>query len=277
MAAIALVTFNLPPPRPRTLKYTHLAPACAAHLQAYAVAHGYELLDRPPSLQGAAACWGKFTALLQALEHHDCAVWVDSDALVRDPSRSLAPLLATDGDLLAQDPAPWFARTRLDPLRGLAMQPVNTGVFAVRRAGADLLRSALSRAIVEPSGEDWNGIGDQEALAVVITEQHASKRIGYVAGLQLPPGDPGASLFLHLFGDRAAYRFPPAACRAVIAKLTPRAASLTTAEAALLHWCAVQSQHPGGPDRGGPERFGYDSATLDHTFQACLDDLRHLA
>ena len=277
MAAIALVTFNLPPSQPRTLKYTHLAPACAAHLHAYAAAHGYALLDRPPTLHGVAPCWGKFTALLQALEHHDCAVWVDSDALVCDPSRSLVALLAREGDLLARDPAPWFARTRLNPRRGLALQPVNTGVFAVRRTGADLLRRAFARAVATPPGEAWNGIGDQEALAAVIGEQQASGRIGYVAGLQLPPGDPGAALFLHLFGDRAAYRFAPADCWAVIARLAPRAASLSAAEAGLLHWCAVQSLRPGGPDRGGPERFGYDAAVLERTLRACLDDRRHLA
>lgn len=270
MGALALVTFHVVPASPSSLKYSELAPIAAARLRRYARAHALPLFERPPELAGSAPCWGKLTVLLQALERFDAALWVDADALVQDGAGAPQALLRAGGDIVAQEPAAWFARTRLDPARGRDLQPVNTGVFAVRRGGADLLRAALARATPLPAGREWNGLGDQEALAEVIRAGGHGARVAYVDGLQLPPASGGDALFVHHFGDRARYRYPQALCRTVV-RVLGRAPRLAAGQEALLHWCAIQRIAPAQADRGGPERFGYQPSALDAALRDLID------
>lgn len=269
MKRLALVTFNQPPKVQASLKYADFADAAATRLRRYARRQGLPLLEQVPDLRGAAPCWGKLTALLGALEAFDCALWVDADALVHEDAPPLAALLDLEGDIIAQEPSPWFARTRLSPARGWDMQPVNTGVFAVRRSGADLLRASLAKAVPLAPGKEWNGLGDQEGLAEVIRAQGAAARVGYFEALQLPPGSGETALFTHHYGDRAAYRYPAQLCRAVVRGLAARS-GLSATQEGLLHWCAIQRLEPAEANRGGPERFGYQSAMLDEAMKDWL-------
>jgi hypothetical protein len=263
---IALATFNFAPPGHPTLKYEGLGPAAGRGLRAYCARHGYAAFDAVPDLAGRHACWGKIPALRAALADHDWAFWVDSDALVTRPDQRLETLITADADLVAQQPEPWFARTRLDLVRGWAMQPVNTGVFGLRRTdwSLRLLEAAEARARPEAPGQPWDGRGDQEAICEVLADWGLD-RVAHAASLQTPPGGPPA-LFSHLFGDRAQARYPADVCRAVVATLVSTPAPLLARRGLLelLHWCAIQNLDPEAPlHRGGPERFGYVPQALD--------------
>ena len=271
MERLALATFNAPPLAAASLKYDEFAATAGERLRRQARRQGLPLLDQAPDFQGAAPCWGKLTVLLQALTIFECVLWVDSDALVNEGAFRLSDLMSVPGDIIAQEPTPWFERTRLSPERGLLLQPVNTGVFAVRRAATDLLDSALALAQPLAARAEWNGLGDQEALARIIRATGAASRISYVAGLQLPPAACGEASFTHYFGDRAEYRYPERLCRAVVRALAG-APRLGAREQALLHWCAIQRRTPGGADRGGPDRFGYEPEELDAALREFLHE-----
>ena len=267
---IALVTFNVVPAAAATLKYTVLGPLATTGLRAYASQHGYALYDEAPAPNPLPACWGKFAALRQALDRHEWAVWVDSDALVMQTQIPLEPFLATAADVVAQDPLAWFRRTRLDPIRGRMLQPIHTAVFAVRRSpmGFALLDRAANSPRRSLGPRPWDGLGDQEAMATAVATLAAWDAIATVPGLQVPPGEAETGVFMHLFGDRGGHRYTAAACEAVVRRLVPATSDLGRDAAGLLHWCAIQCLEPNGPERGGPERFGYMPDRLDATMAA---------
>jgi hypothetical protein len=92
--------------------------------EAFAALHGYELIvcTDPEVSAGRAPSWGKVPLLTATLATHDRAVWVDTDAVIVDPSRDI-----------------FAAVTRRRPL-GLVvhhyagLEVPNAGVLAVRRS-----------------------------------------------------------------------------------------------------------------------------------------------
>ncbi|WP_029031723.1 hypothetical protein [Salinarimonas rosea] len=276
-ARIAIVTGNAPPEDSAGLKYTRLGPIGIAAARAYATRHGYGFSGTLPDVGVRPACWAKIPALLAALESHDWAVWVDSDAVALAPARDLAPLLATDADIVAQDPDAFFADLGLDPVLGRASQPLHTCVFALCAGGfaRDLLAAAWEETQFVKPAAPWNGIGEQEAINAVLKRRPpAPGRIRYVGDLQAPPrlASP-TTRFVHFYGDRAAPLVPEATAARVLDAFEDavRAGRGRAMDLGLVHLCAIQRSAPGGPiDRGGPERFGYDAAALRAAARAFL-------
>lgn len=276
MANVAVVTFAVPPEPAETLKYTMLAPLAARAARGWCERHGYAFRDQPPPLSGRHPCWGKIPAILAALDDHEWVLWMDADAVPVAPELSLAPLIATGAALVAQWPIPWFDLIGLSHARGWRSQPVNTGVFLVRRCdwSRSLLRAAWLRSHAAMSGARWNGRGDQEAIAEELAGSPGERHIAYVPGLQRSPQQPDQpAIFAHLYGDHADFRYPAERCRAAFRRLAadPAATAVAPDRLTLLHWCAIQNLDPACPlRRGGPERFGYDAEELDRTMATIL-------
>lgn len=269
MPDVAVVTFNIPPERVETLKYSELGRIAGRNLGAYCERHGYAFSSEAPELEGRHACWGKIKSILTALDRHEWVLWADSDVLVAQPEWRLEPMLDGSADMVAQWPLEWFDLLRLDHARGWRTQPVNTGVFITRRSAwsVNLLRNAWLRSRPATRGQRWNGVGDQEAIAAELRTGGLIGHISYVPTLQRPPqrGDLSA-LFVHLYGNHASYRYSPEICQAVVAALESRVSGRVPATEylPLLHWCSIQNLDPICPlDRGPPERFNYEGALLD--------------
>lgn len=274
MADVAIVTFNRPPFRPASLKYTHLAPIGVAAARLYAARHDYAFYDAAPRVEDRPACWGKLLALNAALERHQWAFWVDADAVAQPDAASLDALIPATGDLICEDPATFLNWLGLDPATGRRLQPVHSAVFGLRsgRWSRDLLAAAWDRREWIAQGEPWNGLGEQEAINAVLKRARGlTTALRYVDGLQAPPAlATPATRFVHFYGDRAAPRWSEAACREILERYAREvAAELPSSRPlALVHWCAIQATGAvEAPDRGGPERFGYDAAALDAAIQ----------
>jgi hypothetical protein len=56
----------------------------------YADRHGYTLIADPPDWLTRPASWHKIPALLNALDEHEAALWIDCDVVIADGSRDLA-------------------------------------------------------------------------------------------------------------------------------------------------------------------------------------------
>ena len=271
VAELAVVTFNQPPARPASLKYTHLAPVGIAALRRYAARHGYAVYDTAPPPDDRPACWGKITALASALERHAWAFWVDADAVVQPDAAPLAPLIPERGDLLCEDPASFLGWLGLDRETARRLQPVHTAVFGLRRSPwtHDLLAAAWARREWISKSIPWNGIGEQEAInAVLKRAPELAAGVRYVSDLQAPPAlATRATRFVHFYGDRARPRWSEAASRRVLARYADDVAAgrASRQPLPLVHWSAIQATaaSDAAPDRGGPEKFGYDAAMLD--------------
>lgn len=269
MAPIAVVSFNHCPPGHATLKYEVLGAIAGVALARYCHRHGYALHNNLPGLNQRQACWAKIPALLAALQDHPVAVWVDSDAVVVNPGLRLEDFLTDGDDLVFQQPEHLFAPLGAQPSLSHQRQPVNTGVFMVRRSDwtLDLLRQAYALAPVEAPGTPWNGLGDQEAITLLLSRRpDPFARVAWVQGLQtLPQNASHNALTVHFYGDHGEGNLPAAICRDVVHSYGPQVETLRTdpQKMALLHWCAIQNLAKTAPlRRGGPERFGYNPAWL---------------
>jgi hypothetical protein len=277
-ASIGVVTFNTVPPGHPTLKYAQLGVLNSQRLRRWCEHHGYQLYDAVPDFQGLQPCWGKFVAILAALQHHPWVLWVDSDAAPLDLDRSVTPLLDPARHLIFQAPQRWFKALRQDCAIGMRTRPWNTGVFLVQATqwARSTLQIAYSRAPSPPGAAAaagagttpdgaWNGVGDQEALTTALHNTPCAGKIGFADDLQDPPQDyRGRAPFVHFYGDRGNHWLPAQTCHAALAQLHARLdRHLPAAALGLLHWCAIQHLSPtSGLQRGGPERFGYDPQNL---------------
>jgi hypothetical protein len=88
---------------------------------AYARRHGYEPCTRPPRLRLRPPSWLKVTALLDALDLHEEALWLDADVVVVDGELDLADEVPADA---------WQALVRHHTPDG---EVANGGVWLVRR------------------------------------------------------------------------------------------------------------------------------------------------
>jgi hypothetical protein len=267
---VALITFNVVPKRNETLKYSHLGQLGVANHRDYCRRHGYTFIDDVAIASDRPACWAKIPAILSAFANHGWVVCADSDTFILDFSRPLPTSRNAAHDMVVQSPRRWFQFMGLDPALGLQIQPVHTGVFAMRASAwsRSLLEQAYSREQFITPSEIWNGVGEQEAINAVL-EAHPEylANIGYVDDLQAPPQlYRGDTTFVHFYGNHAAYRYDAGACKAVIASFEQTLAgdAPVPQDLAAVHWCAIQNTRPDSPvDRGGPRKFRYEPERLD--------------
>ena len=270
MAPIAIVSFNHCPAGHATLKYTRLGVVAGNALARYAARHTYVLRNSTPDLNQRHACWAKIPALLAALQDHPAAIWVDSDALVSNPELRLEDMLPDGDDLVFQQPERLFAPFGPHPTLNRQRQPINTGVFMVRRSQwtLDLLSRAYAHSKPVAPNTAWNGLGDQEAITLELAKRpDPFAGVAWVHGLQTLPQDHcHDALFVHFYGDHGDGKLPAAMCHDVVERLGPQLERFLKepAKMALLHWCAIQNLSPDGAVRRiGPERFGYDAKVLE--------------
>lgn len=95
----------------------------------YAHRHDYEVWAFPPRIVGRPASWLKVAALLDALNHHEEALWLDCDVVIVDGSVDLA------------DEVPEPAEQALVRHHTLDGEVPNAGVWFVRQS----MRPALKR------------------------------------------------------------------------------------------------------------------------------------
>jgi galactosyl transferase GMA12/MNN10 family len=88
----------------------------------YADRHGYELHVRPPRLVIRPPSWLKVAALLDALNHHEEALWIDADVVI------------VDGELDLADEVPEHDLQALVRHRTPDGEVPNAGVWFVRQA-----------------------------------------------------------------------------------------------------------------------------------------------
>jgi hypothetical protein len=69
-----------------------LRPTALPTVERYAAAHGYDVVEADPPA-GLPPHWGKVTALREAVQHFDLAVWIDGDAGFLDGAPDLADAL----------------------------------------------------------------------------------------------------------------------------------------------------------------------------------------
>jgi hypothetical protein len=95
----------------------------------YAHRHDYTLITRAPGILMRPASWYKVSALLDALDRYDEALWLDADVVICDTSRDLADEVPADA---------WQALVRHHTPDG---QVPNGGVWYVRPQMRDTLRA----------------------------------------------------------------------------------------------------------------------------------------
>lgn len=77
----------------------HAAELLALSLQTfadYADRHGYELVVGDGDAAGRPPAWGKIPLLAQLLQSYEFVLWVDSDAVIVDPSVDIETVIPTD-------------------------------------------------------------------------------------------------------------------------------------------------------------------------------------
>jgi len=79
----ALISFG-------TGQFADLLEIAVPGMHDYACLHGYDLITRPPSMLLRPPSWHKITALLDALEDYEEALWIDCDVVLVDTSWDLA-------------------------------------------------------------------------------------------------------------------------------------------------------------------------------------------
>lgn len=134
----ALVTFGVGP-------HEELLKIARPGFEAFAERHGYDLVVRDASLAGAQALlsgrppsWGKVTAVYDALDVYDEALWVDADVVIADAT----------GDVVVAGDA-WQALVRHHTADG---EVPNCGVWLVRRPMRRVLLDlwAMTRYVEHP-------------------------------------------------------------------------------------------------------------------------------
>jgi len=119
----ALVTFAL------GREHRQLLQLSLPRIAGYADRHGYELHADPPGVRTRPASWLKVAALLDLLEEHDEALWIDCDVVIVEPELDLA------------DEVPFHAWQALARHHTADGEVPNCGVWYVRQEA----RPALER------------------------------------------------------------------------------------------------------------------------------------
>lgn len=266
---IAMITFNVVPEHDPTLKYRRLGPLALANHRRYCDRHGYDFIDEVTIDRSRPAAWSKIPAILAALDEYDWVVWADSDTIVLDGDRRLEELADDRYDFVGQDSAVHLGRLGWDPDEARADQPLNAAVFATR--STDRARTVLTAAYAESrfvdKGMRWSGVGDQEAICSALRttsgDSGDSCRVGTVADLHLPPAlVEHRPWFVHLYGNGARHLVPPERAEPVWHRWESAVhhGRELPSDIDLLHWLAIQNERPTTePDRGGPDRFMYDT------------------
>ncbi len=282
--SIAVVSFNLVPQQNPSFKYQRLGAMALVNQRQYCERQGYDYFCATPTadstnapaewaktpLTANQACWAKIPAILQALQTHRWVLWADSDALVFSPERRLEGFCDPRFDIITQCPRAYFERIGLPDAQGLRQQPINSGVILLQATDwtAQWLTTAYQLRPREPGSDDWNGLGDQEALIDELQRNPADlHRVAYVQGLQAHPSlhAPG-NLFVHFYGNQADHRLAPDQVEEVLQRweLAIAQGSALPADLARFHWCCIQNKRADeAVNRGGPERFLYQPFDLD--------------
>ena len=126
-------------------------------VKAYARRHGYQTLIARDTLDASRhPAWSKVLLVEQFLANHpECQwlMWIDSDAVIANPSRRLEDLVDDDVDFLVAE----------DPIAS----PINTGVFFIRNCAASLEMLRLAYTKVEYLN---NTCWEQPAVAKAMQE-----------------------------------------------------------------------------------------------------------
>ncbi len=303
-ADIAVVSFNLVSKHNPSFKYQRLGAMALVNQRQYCERQGYDYYCATPTanatngpaelassanwaettqsaqsstsqLAANQACWAKIPAILQALQTHRWVLWADSDALVFNPELRLEDFCDPRFDVVTQCPRAYFKRIGLPEAKGLRQQPINSGVFLLQASDwtTQWLEQAYQLRPREPASDDWNGLGDQEALIDVLQRKPADlHRVAYVQSLQAHPSlhAPG-NLFVHFYGNQADHRLAPDQVEEVLQRWEQAVASggALPADLARFHWCCIQNKRADEAlNRGGPERFLYQPSDLDSPCEA---------
>lgn len=125
--------------------YTKFRPATLPSFQAYAEAHGYEVVVYDPDPGLPVPGWGKLPALLSALEHCRAALWCDADLRIRSGAPDVLDALAgTEMQAMVCD-------TRHDP-------PVTICFWLTTRAAVPFLEAVWAQrdaCRTHPNGETY--------------------------------------------------------------------------------------------------------------------------
>ncbi len=267
---IAVITFNsIPgndaaPGGDRTFKYERLGRMAIENRRIYCERQGYRFISEVPIAADRPACWAKIPAILQAFETHRWVLWADSDALVFDAGRRLESFCDPDYDLVVASHEEFFRLIGVPLAAGLQKMPINTGVFLMQASAwsKDFLRRAYDQRQLVSQGEIWNGIGEQEAMTLLLQQRPEDlARVKYVEGLQNHPKlyRPGDA-FVHFYGNYTRHRIPLPECEEVIQRWEDanRRGAPFPEDRARFHWCCVQNKRPDAPvDRGDVSRYLY--------------------
>jgi hypothetical protein len=261
---IAVITFNAIPAANHTFKYDRLGRMAIENRRIYCERQGYRFISEVPIAADRPACWAKIPAILEAFAEHRWVLWADSDALVFDLDRRLEDFCDPSYDMVVASHEEFFRLTGVPLAAGLERMPINTGVFLMQASpwSSDFLRRAYDQRQLVSQGEIWNGIGEQEAMTLLLQQRPEDRRrIKYVEGLQNHPKlYRPRDTFVHFYGNYARHRIPAPECEEVLCRwedATRRGAPFPP-DRARFHWCCIQNKQPGVPaDRGDVSRYLY--------------------
>ena len=156
-------------------------------------------------------------ALLAALETHEWAVWVDSDAVALAPERDLAPLIDTDAEIVAQDPDAFFADLGLEVVAADIGARVEQALW-VDWLGLEWDGDVATLTVDRPDRMNSLNVDTLDAIEEALKRRPPEPgRIRYVGDLQAPPRlADRATRFVHFYGDRAAPLLPEAEAARVL-------------------------------------------------------------
>lgn len=145
----ALITFAVG-------EHEQLLELALPRFEAYADRHGYELETRPPAMLLRPPSWHKVPLLLEALERHDEALWIDADVVIVDQELDVAD----------EPPATaWQALVRHHTPDG---EVPNGGVWLVRQGMQPVLEAIWRRS--RHRNHPW---WEQAALMDLLGYRHA--------------------------------------------------------------------------------------------------------
>jgi hypothetical protein len=269
LSNVAVITFNAVPAVSRTFKYDRLGRMALENRRRYCERHGYDFISDVAIASDRPACWAKIPAILEAFHAHEWVLWADSDALTGHDAGGIEPFLDPSCDVIVQAHDRYYQRLGISVAEGKRRMPINTGVFLIRATAwsASFLRRAYARTEFVSRGEIWDGIGEQEAMTALLHEAPDDLgRVKYVEGLQAPPRfhEPGTR-FMHLYGNHARHRVPPAECAEILDRWESaiHLGEPLPKDAIRFHWCCIQNKDPTDPVTGGDlRRYLYEPLDL---------------